>query len=85
MSEESKIFNKGVYARKKGLSISSNPYDQNNLIDVYKYNKWNAGWCDQDMIYRSEHCPKCKGELDIDDNFKQCHVCEKLWPINYNL
>lgn len=76
----------GTSARRQGQPISSNPYKvsiSSNIIDRNKVNRWSAGWADQDMIYRSERCPKCNGELDITDNSKQCHKCEMLWPISF--
>jgi DnaJ-class molecular chaperone len=31
----------------------------------------------------TERCPKCNGKLEYDDNSKQCHKCEMLWPISF--
>ena len=86
LSTNSQEFKEGVEARKSGKSNTENPYKFNistTITDQGKIALWNAGWADQDMIYNSEKCPKCHGELDVRLNFKQCHDCQSAWPIKY--
>ena len=36
------------------------------------------------MVYHTDMvCPKCNSDLVIDNNSKQCHKCNMLWPINF--